>query len=511
VPLNIWAGQTGVTQSAADWVTTPTWDNLVIKQLSFAATIGGDFSEWFELPAGAVSFATGLELRSEESEATFDDFQLGVLPQGTPFTPGQLLEEVSDNANLVFRPQLTNRNESGSYNTKDAFVELSIPLLADVIAANELTVDLAARYSDYSTIGEATSWKVGVVWAPIEDLAFRGGISEAVRAPNITELFGPETGATFRPADPCDAAQINALAGDQPGLAANYQANCVAQLQAFGLDPFNANGTYDFADPLSAAFGGVQGGNRNLTEETAETITYGFVYQPSFLPGFNLTADYWDIRIDDAIESVGAQDIVDGCYQGAALNSTFCNSFTRNSNPDSAQFGGFNFLRSGDVNFAKLETSGIDISASYTFDFRDHNFEVSVTGTEVNEIDFFTNPADASEVNPELGEVNRPETAGNVGMRWNWGNLSVGWQSQYLGEMLVSFVEIETAQTLYGSDVFMEETWIHDINATYIWNDSLTIRGGINNLSEEDPFGTNRAFPASPRGRMMFLGGTYKI
>ena len=370
---------------------------------------------------------------------------------------------------------------------------------------------MAARYSDYSTIGEATSWKVGVVWAPIEDLAFRGGISEAVRAPNITELFGPETGATFRPADPCDAAQINALAVDQPGLAANYQSNCVAQLQAFGVDPFNANGTYDFADPLSAAFGGVQGGNRNLTEETAETITYGFVYQPSFLPGFNLTADYWDIRIDDAIESVGAQDIVDGCYQGAALNSTFCNSFTRNSNPDSAQFGGFNFLRSGDVNFAKLETSGIDISASYTFDFRDHNFEVSVTGTEVNEIDFFTNPADASEVNPELGEVNRPETAGNVGMRWNWGNLSVGWQSQYLGEMLVSFVEIETAQTLYGSDVFMEETWIHDINATYIWNDSLTIRGGINNLSEEDPFGTNRAFPASPRGRMMFLGGTYKI
>tara|TARA_B110000037_G_scaffold63616_1_gene77743 strand:+ start:274 stop:3612 length:3339 start_codon:yes stop_codon:yes gene_type:complete len=511
VPLNIWAGQGGVTQAAADWVTTPTWDNLVIEQLSFAATIGGDFSEWFELPAGAVSFATGLEYRVEESEATFDDFQLGILPQGTPFTPGQLLEEVSDNANLVFRPQLTNRNESGSYNTKDAFLELAIPLLSDVVAAKELTVDLAARYSDYSTIGEATSWKVGVVWAPIEDLAFRGGISEAVRAPNITELFGPETGATFRPADPCDAAQINALAGDQPGLAANYQANCVAQLQAFGLDPFDANGTYEFSDPLSAAFGGVQGGNRNLTEETAETITYGFVYQPSFLPGFNLTADYWEIRIDDAIESVGAQDIVDGCYQGAALNSTFCNSFTRNTNPGSAQFGGFNFLRSGDVNFAKLETSGIDISASYTFDIRDHNFEVSVTGTEVNEIDFFTNPADASEVNPELGEVNRPETAGNVGMRWNWGNLSVGWQSQYLGEMLVNFVEIETAQTLYGSDVFMEETWIHDINATYIWNDSLTIRGGINNISEEDPFGTNRAFPASPRGRMMFLGGTYKI
>jgi iron complex outermembrane receptor protein len=511
VPLNIWAGQGGVTQAAADWVTTPTWDNLVIEQLTFAATIAGDFSEWFELPAGAVSFATGLEYRVEESEATYDAFQLGILPEGTPFKAGQLIEEVSDNGNLVFRPQLTNRNESGSYNTRDAFIELSLPLLSGVVAAQELTVDVAGRYSDYSTIGEATSWKVGVVWAPIEDLAFRGGISQAVRAPNITELFGPETGQNYRPIDPCDAAQINALAGAQDGLAANYQANCVAQLNSIGLDPFSADGTYEFADPLSASFGGVKGGNRNLTEETAETITYGLVYQPSYLSGFSLTADYWEISIDDAIESVGAQDIVDGCYQGAALNATFCNSFTRNTNSASAQYGGFNFLRSGDVNFAKLETSGIDISASYTFDIRNHNFVVSVTGTEVNEIDFFTNPADASEVNPELGEVNRPETAGNVAARWSWGNLSVGWQSQYLGEMLLGGLEIETAQTLYGSTVFMEETWLHDINATYTWNESLTIRGGVNNISEEDPFGTNRAFPASPRGRMMFIGGTYKL
>lgn len=511
VPLNIWAGQTGVTQAAADWVTTPTWDNLTIEQTTFAATIAGDLGEWFELPGGAVGFATGLEYRVEESDATFDDFQLGILPEGTPFTAGQLLEEVSDNANLVFRPQLTNRNENGSYNASDAFVELSLPLLSGVVGAQELTLDVAGRYSDYSTIGEATSWKANVVWAPIEDIAFRAGISEAVRAPNITELFGPETGTTFRPNDPCDAAQINALAADQPGLAANLQSNCVAQLQSFGLNPIAADGSYSFADPLSAAFGGLQGGNRNLTEETAETITYGFVFQPSFLPGFNLTADYWQIEIDDAIESVTAQDIVDGCYQGAALNPTFCGSFTRNTDPASAQFGGFNFLRSGDVNFAKLETSGIDISASYTFDIADHNFEVTVTGTDVNELDFFTNPANASEVNPELGEVNRPETAGNVHLGWNWGNLSIGWQSQYLGEMLLSFVEIETAQTLYGDSVFMDETWLHDLNATYVWNDSLTIRGGVNNLTEEDPFGTDRAFPASPRGRMLFLGATYRM
>ncbi|MCH8174506.1 MAG: TonB-dependent receptor [Proteobacteria bacterium] len=511
VPLNIWAGQPGITDAATAFVTTKQWDRLKMEQTVFTASLVGDSADFFELPGGPIGFAVGIEYREEESNARFDPWQRGVIPAGAPFAAGSLISDHSENSSLTFRPQLSTKNERGKYDTTDVYLELSLPLLSGVRFAEELTFDVAARQSDYSTIGNSTSWKTNLIWAPINDFAIRGGVSQAVRAPNITELFGPEIGTSFRPADPCDAAQITAIAADNPGLAANYQANCVAAFQAFGLDPFDSNGVYSFADPLSASFGGVSGGNRNLTEETADTVTYGFVFQPSFLEGFSLTVDYWEIEIEDAISSVTSQNIVDGCYQGAVPNTGFCNLFTRNSDPASAQYGGFNFLRSTDINFASLKSSGVDLSASYNFSRGVHDFGIAVQATFVEEIDFFTNPADPSEVNPELGEVNRPELAGNIYLTWDWGDLTVAWQSQYLDDMLVSFVEIETARTLYGDAVFMKETWIHDLSARYTYSDQITIYAGIKNLTQEDPFDTDRAFPASPRGRMLFLGGSYRL
>ena len=148
--------------------------------------------------------------------------------------------------------------------------------------ARELTVDLAARFSDYDSIGQTTTWRSTLVYAPVDDFAVRATYSEAVRAPNITELYGPVTSATFRPTDPCDATYIT---GVDAALGANLQANCTNYFQSIGIDPFDADGNYAFLDPLSARFGGLTGGNPNLSEETAETLTYGFVFQPSFLTG----------------------------------------------------------------------------------------------------------------------------------------------------------------------------------------------------------------------------------
>lgn len=511
VPLNIWAGRPGVTQEAADWVTVDAWNKLVMDQFVLSAFVTGDSADFFELPAGAISFAAGVEYRDESSDASFDPWTRGVIPAGSILPEGSNIADVSANSSLTFRPQLATRNEKGSYDVFDVFVEGSIPLLVDRPGARELTLDVAARFSDYSTIGQTTTWKTNLIYAPVNSLAFRGTYSEAVRAPNITELFGPEVGATFRPADPCDAAQINAIRQDNPALAQQIQDNCVADFATFGLDPFDGGGNYAFADPLSAAFGGVTGGNPLLNEETAETFTAGFVFQPEFVSGLSLTFDYWDISIEDAIETVTSQNIVDGCYQGAELNDNFCQLFERNTNPASLQYGGFTFLRSTSINFAKLETSGFDFSAKYAFEVGRHGFDVTVQGTKVNEIDFFTNPTDLTEVNPELGEVGRPDLAGNVFLAWTFGDLRVGWQSQYLGEQLLQFVEIETADTLYGPAVFMDDMWIHDLNARYLVNDNLMVYGGVRNVTEEEPFITNFAYPASPRGRFFFLGVDYQM
>ena len=513
VPLNIWAGLPGVDPAAANWVTTTTVDELTIEQAVFTATLIGDSAGWIELPGGPVDFASGIEYRKEQSHARFDSWQRGVLPVETPFAAGTLLSQVSENGSLVFDPSIIVRNETGKYHATDIFVAFSMPILMSRSAFEELSLDLAGRWSNYSTIGRTESWKANLVWALNENFAFRGGISQAVRAPNITELFGPETGATARPADPCDVAQINAIAEDNPSLAQNYQNNCVAHFMSFGLNPFDEDGNYSFVDPLSARFSGVSSGNPNLSEETADTVTYGFVFQPTFLAGFSLTADYWDVSIDDAIQSVTAQDIVNGCYQGESLNDNFCSLFTRNTTSTSAQFGGFNFIRFTDINFARLEARGTDLSVGYEFGRGAHDFKVSVTGTKVKSLSNFTNPNDLSEVDDELGEILRPKAAGNLFLRWAWKDLRVSWQSQYLGEMLLGTarIEIDTAKTLFGDVVFQDSVWIHDLSARFDVGHQLTLYGGVNNVSHTEPFISENAFPATPRGRMIFFGGKYRL
>ena len=512
VPMDIWNGRTGITQAALDFVTVDEWQKLTLDQFVLSAFITGDTADFLELPAGPISFAAGLEYRDESSDATFDPWARGVIPAGSPFPAGTMLSDISANSSLTFRPQLAVKNEQGSYDATDVYVEASLPLLSDMAFARELTLEFAARLSDYSTIGQTTTWKTNMIWAPVDSIAFRGTFSAAVRAPNITELFGPEVGLNFRPDDPCDAAQIAAIAGDNPALAAQTQANCVTVFNSFGLDPFDpVTGAYTFVDPLSASFGGVTGGNRNLQEETAETFTVGFVFQPEFLEGFSLTVDYWDIVIEDAIEAVSSQNIVDGCYQAPTLNQAFCDLSDRNPDPLSAQYGGFNFLRQTTLNFAKVETSGIDFSARYAFELGAHGFDITLQGTSVDEINRYENPLDPQFKNPELLEINRPELAGNIFANWSWGDLRIGWQSQYLGEMLFGGIEVETAETLYGRSVFQEAFWQHDLSASYLIGDTLMAYGGVRNLTDEQPFITENAFPASPRGTFFFLGLDWTI
>ena len=146
------------------------------------------------------------------------------------------------------------------------------------------------------------------------------------------------------------------------------------------------------------------------------------------------------------------------------------------------------------------------MAAIYQWEMGANGFDVTVRGTTVDQINNYENPLNPSFMNPELGEINRPDLAGNVMLNWTNGDLRVGWQSQYMGEMLFGGVEIETAETLYGRSVFQEATWQHDFNASYNLNDKVMIYGGIKNVSEEIPFMTENAFPFSPRGRFFFMG-----
>ena len=510
VPLNIWAGERGVSAEARKWVTRPSRSKFVIDQQVFSTLATGSLHTVM-LPGGVPEVVVGFEIRRESATAEHDAWQRGVIPMGALYPAGTMLSEISENASLMFRPQLGVKNESGEYDARDFFIEMYLPLLSNVQGARNLSMNLAGRWSDYSTIGNTSSWMANVAWVVVKDLAIRSSVSRSVRAPNITELFGPEIGTNFRPIDPCDVAQIQALQAEDPNLGSNFLNNCIEQLSSIGVDPFDGNGDYNFSDPLSASFGGIASGNPNLMEESADTITYGFELRPSSFSGLRFSLDIWEIEIHDAIESVSAQNIVDGCYRGASLNHSFCGLFSRNSDPASAQFGGFNFLRTVDINFASLKTSGIDFATRYEFGIGDHRIDLELGGTRVRYLDFHTNPANPSDVDPELGELNRPEFAANIYLSWNWNNLGINWHAQYLGAMLLRFLEIETAETLYGDSVFQDRVWLHDANGSYFVTDNFSIHGGIRNITDEQPFITNFAIPVSPRGRMFYLRAIYRV
>lgn len=505
VPLNIWAGATGITQEAVDWVTVDTVNSVTLEQTVLSGYIAGDTTDWFELPNGPISFVAGFEYREESSETVRDPFRRGVLPAGSNFAPGSLISEHSTNNSLVFRPATLLQNEVGEYDVSEVFFEGSLPLLDGAPMAEELTFDFAARIADYSTIGNATTWKTNLFWQPISDLAIRVSVSEAVRAPNITELFAPNETINLRPVDPCDST-------NSPST--QIQANCSEFFANIGFNPdTNGDGNYDFVETLTAAFPGIQGGNPDLKEETADTTTMGFVYQPEAFEGFSVSFDYWDIEIEDAIQAVSAQDIVNNCYRGGSLNLAFCNLITRN-----ATTGNFESIRSTEINFAKLETAGFDFSIGYDFEFEDHKFTTKLQGTRVHRLNQFTNPSDLTEVNPELREVQRPELAGNVSFNWAWNDLSIGLNSQYMGEQYLAFVEVEQVENsnpdeiLYDQNqVLMDEFWIHNLNASYKFNEDVEVYGGIRNVTDEEPFSTNNAFPTSARGRFFFVGVNYKM
>ena len=499
VPANIWGGQNSIDPAAAEFFNPGLRDEFKYRQRVFNAQLVGDTENFLNLPAGPIGFAIGAEHRSEKAISRRDPLLQGILPPGSPFPAGTNIADVSGNNSLGFDNLFIYRDSSGRIESTEAFIEIAVPLIADQPFARELTFDAAYRYADYNRIGGVGAWKVGLVYTPVEDISFRGTLSRAVRAPNLRETFITNP-ATFRPVDPCDAAEINNAS--DPALRA---ANCQAGAEAAGLPlPALPPG---FTDPLSARFGGVLGGNPELEEETADTFTIGFVLQPNFLPGFSLTVDYWDVELKDGIEAITAQETVDSCYDATDFpNNVFCTLFTRETDPASAQFGGFRFVNQSFVNFASLKARGYDFAASYAFSMGGNDFNVRLIGSKQEKLDRFTSRTDPTAVDPRLRERRTPKWNAQASLNWQRGPLSAGWQTLYQSSQSLLLGDVTVTEQLYGDAGFTGSTFVHNMNASWWYNDDLRIYGGVNNVTDRTPFITNVSWPVGPRGRYFFLG-----
>lgn len=205
---------------------------------------------------------------------------------------------------------------SGAINVKEAFAELVVPLLKDVPLARDVELNAAGRVTDYSTSGTVKTWKAGLSWRVFDDLRLRGTRSRDIRAPNLSELF---------------------QAGRQ-------------SITSF-TDPFNNNTQVSGVPQINV-------GNPNLTPEFADTLTVGAVYSPSWAPGLNLSVDYYDIKIRDAIGSIGSQTAINQCKDGVAIA---CALFEKNS------AGAYTKFYSQPINLSAAATRGVDIELAYRY------------------------------------------------------------------------------------------------------------------------------------------------
>jgi outer membrane receptor protein involved in Fe transport len=211
--------------------------------------------------------------------------------------------------------------------------------------------------------------------------------------------------------------------------------------------------------------------------------------------------DYYSIEIKDAIAAVTAQNIVNSCYDLSTFPNQFCNLFERRAD------GGFKTLRQIQVNFGRIETSGVDLSLGYDFRIAANRFNVRMNVNRTEKLNRYFDPVRTDLVNPGLSELGAPKWAGTVSAGWASGDFAVTWRSQYVGEQgAASAVQIEDAATEFGPAAIAKAKWVHNLSATYELNDSIQLLGGVNNLTNEEPYIASSAYPVSGIGRSFFLG-----
>jgi len=290
----------------------------------------------------------------------------------------------------------------GAYDVKEIFAELNVPII-ETDAGLSLTINGAARYSDYSleNVGGVWTYAGGVQFRPIDDIMLRGQYQRAVRAPNVQELFGGQAIGFPGATDPCSSASF---------LAANAGAGAICT--AHGVPAGNLGGGQ--AVQLNAQIPALFGGNPNLGEETSTSWTAGIVLQPTFLSGLTITADYYNIEVDDFITIAGGglQGLLNLCYSGGDANSVLCQPFIGIRDADGRIEVGDPPLIAG-INAANLSTSGVDLQINYRSDLPfslwtdsgSSRFDLNFNGTWTDKYDF----------TPVVGLPDVDECAGRFG------------------------------------------------------------------------------------------------
>ncbi|WP_426663123.1 TonB-dependent receptor plug domain-containing protein [Rhodanobacter aciditrophus] len=397
VPWNILAGPGSITDAVRNYVQAVEQASAVSTTRDFTANVSGGL---FDLPAGTVNMALGVEHRRLAGSSTPDQF-----------------------ASSGYSSDLASAPTNGKYTTNEAYVELDVPVLQGLPGAQELAVNVASRYSHYSNFGSTTNNKYSFRWKPIADLLVRGTYAEGFRAPTLNDLYGG-TGQSFETfLDPCDSAY--GAAASNPGVAAACRTAGVPagyrQVDATGKLIDSTNGGQTPTPFLS-------GSNPNLKPETSTTRTMGLVYSPHYVPGLDFTLDYYRINVNNTIQSVVASDILNYCY--IQNDPGFCGRFTRDSS------GAISSLNESMANLGKLETEGYDFGAHYRLPQLPYGqFVVALESSYLTRYDITNGPGKPTQgMAGMISDTNGLyRLRANVSLDWSLGNFGATWTVRYYG------------------------------------------------------------------------------
>lgn len=453
VPINIF-GAGAISPDAIQYIQAPQSFQTLIQQNVFNANLSG---ELFQLPAGPLAVAVGFEHRRERSEENNDALTNAGLNAGNA---------IPDTA--------------GRFDVSELYGEIRIPILADRPFFHLLSVQGSGRISDYSTVGKVYSYSGAVEWAPVEALRFRGTYARAVRAPNIGELFtGPSQTFPSGIVDPCEGIGPSGggVLGDNcraaPGVAANIAANGVFTLNQSDLQGIS----------------GFNSGNPDLEEETSDSFTVGGVFNPrgmGFLSSFSFTADYFNIKIDDAIVAPPRQFILEQCYGGG--DTSFCDLITRRAGPTAVNSAGsLEFVDAPLVNGGELKVEGIDIAANARWPvgwFNDEGnilFRIAYT----HYFDGYVIPVPGAAKDPFVGEIGSAADRFTGSLGYSGDRFDLVFTGTYIGQSAEDDQFLATYDLEPRSITVSPEFYL-DMQAAFRAGDIFELYVGIDNLLDND-------------------------
>jgi len=450
VPLNIF-GVGSPSSAAIDYVIADGVAKLKLQQVVAGINIAGDLGDTFSLGAGPISVAAGAEYRKEKANQTTD-----AISRAITSTTGLRGAPASQNNRPggfnLYNPLPFN----GSYNIKEAYLEVGLPVLKDSPLGKALNVNGAVRYEDYSASGGVTTWKVGGDYEPIEGLRLRVTRSRDIRGPSLVELYDPGRQATL---------------------------NSVYQGQTLQTRFFTS-------------------GNPNLLPERADTLTFGAVIRPAFLPGFQFSADRYEIEIKDAIDFLLPQQEIDLC---AAGNQSFCSLITRNPDNTLTVIG-------PNLNLSVLKAAGIDFEAVYSRPVGEGT--LTLRGLANHRTSFYVTPLGSAPIH-SLGEPSTPKWSANFQVRYETERWALFLQERFISRSKFNADRVEGVDTNLNH---AEAVWYTDATFTYnfdVFGQQQQAFFSVSNLFDRDPpvatsdpssFSVPTSSAYDPRGRYFNAG-----